>query len=297
MRITLVATATAHGPAVDDLVALLADAGHEVEHRPTPEDWHPLLQDPGDLLVAAGGDGTVRTTVLAAAEAGCPFAILPFGTANNIAKTLGIVGDVRHAIASWELDAARAFDLGEVLGVGRFVEAVGGGLFAQLLRRGSEVEESPTVMGRETDRALAVLAELVREVPPAAWRVVVDGRDCSGEYLAVEVLNVRFAGPNVPIAPDADPGDGLLDVALVGDAHRAPMARYLEGRLALASGTMPPPTVVRGRSIELEPPAGVPLRLDDEPLEPGRPLTIRCLGGAASVVVEPRDRASVGAHR
>jgi diacylglycerol kinase (ATP) len=182
-----------------------------------------------------------------------------------------------------------------MVGVGRFVEAVGGGLFAQLLRRGSEVEESPTVMGRETDRALAVLAELVGEVPPASWRVIVDGRDCSGEYLAVEVLNVRFAGPNVPIAPDADPGDSLLDVALIGEGHRAPMAAYVQGRLALASGTMPPPRVVRGRSIELGPPAGVPLRLDDEPLEAGERLMIRCLAGAASVVVEPRDRARTGA--
>lgn len=288
MKITLVATATADGPAVDDLVALLADAGHEVEHRPTPDDWHLLLQDPGDLLVAAGGDGTVRDTVLAAAEAGRPFTVLPFGTANNIAKTLGIVGDVRHAIASFDLAAARPFDLGEAAGAGRFVEAVGGGLFAQLLRRGNEVEESPTVMGRETDRALAVLAELVGETAPAPWRVIVDGRDCSGEYLAVEVLNVRFAGPNVPIAPHADPGDGLLDVVLIGEADRAPMAGYLEGRLALASGTLPPLMVVRGRSIELGPPAGVPLRLDDEPLEPGKPLMIRCLGAAASVVVEPR---------
>jgi hypothetical protein len=52
------------------------------------------------------------------------------------------------------------------------------------------------LLGRETDRALHLVGEIIREAPVHHWRVVADGTDLSGDYIAVEVLNIRFAGPN-----------------------------------------------------------------------------------------------------
>src|SRR5687768_11598020 len=102
MKISLVHNPTAGGGQdADEAVALLTAAGHKVRHRSTKGRWKVLLQDPGDLLVAAGGDGTVRKVALAAAEVEVPFAILPIGTANNIAKTLGLMGDARTLVDSW----------------------------------------------------------------------------------------------------------------------------------------------------------------------------------------------------
>ena len=295
MKISLVHNPTAgDGQDVDEIVGLLTDAGHKVRHRSTKNgEWKALLQDPGDALVAAGGDGTVRKVALAAADLRLPFGVLPIGTANNIAKTFGLLGDARELVGSWDGAAGRPIDLGEVTspaGSQRFVEGVGGGWIAKLIARGAEVEDEFRLLGRETDRATHLVAEVLREGQPARWQITADGTDLSGEYLAAEILNVRFVGPNVPLAPEADPSDGLLDVTVVTEADRDGILAYLDERLALASGVMPPLRSVRARTVQLMAPAGARLHIDDrewpevreldEPID----LEVRCLPGAVSML-------------
>jgi diacylglycerol kinase (ATP) len=293
MKISLVHNPTAgDGQDVDDLVQLLTDAGHEVRHRSSKNNWKKLLQDPGDLLVAAGGDGTFRKVALAAADNGIPFAALPIGTANNIAKTLEILGDARELIRSWSDPDVRLLDIGQVSAADestRFLEGVGGGWVAGLIVRAAEVEHEFHLLGRETDRALHMLADLLRDEQPAEWRIVADGTDVSGDYLGVEFLNIRFFGPNVPLAPDADPSDGLLDVVLVTDADRGGILDYLDQRLNLASGVMPPLRSVRASAIQVQAPAGVRLHVDDSewpesgPTKKPMEFEVTCLPGAVTL--------------
>ena len=173
MKITLVHNPSAgSGQQTKDLVRLITDAGHEVRHRSTEKGWERLLQDPTDLVVAAGGDGTVCKVALAAADHGLPFAAIPIGTANNIAKTLGVLGDARQLVETWSSSprSEQPFDIGEVAtpsGRERFVEGMGGGVVADLISRGDEVEADATLLGRETDRALHLFGEIVREAPVA----------------------------------------------------------------------------------------------------------------------------------
>jgi diacylglycerol kinase (ATP) len=296
VKIALVHNPTAGGGQdVDDFVSLLTDAGHEVRRRSTKGDWQKLLQDPGDLLVAVGGDGTIRKVALAAADRNLPFAVLPNGTANNIAKSLGVLGDARALVSSWSQDPRPnvKLDFGEVDGPSgkeRFVEAVGGGLVADLIARGDEVESEGRLLGRETDRALHLLADLVREASPHQWGIVADGTDRSGSYLGVEAMNVRFLGPNVPLAGEADPTDGRLDLVLIGEADRGALLDYLENRLRRASGQMPRLEAHRAERIALVAPSGVTLHLDDATWPTSQPLTepmrleVRCRPASATVV-------------
>ena len=296
MKITLVHNPTAgSGQETEDLVRLITDAGHDVRHRSTEKGWEQLLQDPADLVVAAGGDGTVRKVALAAADHALPFATIPIGTANNIAKTLGVLGDARELVETWSTSprSEQPFDIGEIAapwGRARFVESVGGGLIGDLISRGDEIAADATLLGRETDRALHVLSELIREAPGHHWQITADGVDLSGDYLAVEVLNIRFVGPNLPLAPAASPGDGLLDLVLVGDAERESLLAYVEDRLHLASGQLPGLPVTQARRVEIVAPAGVRLHLDDRnwpsapPLADAAVLSVRCLAGAATFV-------------
>ncbi len=299
MKISLVYNPTAGGGQTeDDLVQLLTDAGHKVRARSSKNNWQKLLQDPGDLVVAAGGDGTVRKVALAAAEHELPFAILSFGTANNIGKTLGHTGATREIVASWEaaLDRALPFDLGVAAadwGEERFVEAVGGGWLADLLASEETIAHPTELLGRETDRALHVLSELIEGARPEVWGVIADGSDRSGEYLAVELLNVAFAGPNIPLAPDASPIDGRLDLVLIGEEDREPILGYLRARHETASGEMPPLTRMRVHEVELHAPPGVRLRLDDGnwptagPIHDGARIRARVLPGAGRLVAAP----------
>ena len=290
MKIALVHNPTAgDGQDIDDVVKLLTDAGHEVRHRSSKADWKRLLQDPGDLVVAAGGDGTVRKVALAAADRGLAFAALPIGTANNIAKTLGFTGDAAELVRSWSDEPIRPIDIGEVEMTGgsrRFLEAVGGAWIAELIARSEEVEDEFRLLGRETDRALHLLADVLRDARPARWRIEADGADLSGDYLAVEILNIRFVGPNVPLAPEADPADGLLDIVLVSEGDRDGILEYLEQRLNLASGVMPALGSARAARIRLTIAAGMRLHVDDREWPGGRDLDdsldleVRCLPGA-----------------
>jgi diacylglycerol kinase (ATP) len=295
VRISLVHNPTSGGGQdADELVKLLTDAGHEVRHRSSKDDWETLLQDPGDLVVAAGGDGTVRKVALAAADHRLRFGILPIGTANNIAKTLGMLGDARELVESWEKAHGheRLLDLGEVVGPrsATFVEGFGGGPVAELIGSGKEVEKDAKLLGRETDRALHLLGELIREDRPFRWRISAGGEDLSGDYLGVEIMNIRFVGPNVPLAPNADPSDGLLDLVLIRKEDREGILDYLDRRLHLASGVMPPLRTELGDRFELVAPAGARLHLDDKPwpddeqLSEPMELDVRCRTGAVSLL-------------
>src|SRR5688572_25464205 len=299
MKITLIHNPGAGGGQdASGLVRLITEAGHHVRHGSTKQDWKPLLKLPADLVVAAGGDGTVRRVALAAAEHGLPFAVIPIGTANNIAKTIGLLGDAGELIESWSASprARQPFDLGEAVapwGRERFVEGVGAGLIGDLISREDDIAADATLLGRETDRALHLLSELARDARVRRWRITADERDLSGDYFAVEVLNIRFVGPNLPLAPGAFPGDGLFDVVLLGETDRQPLLDYLEKRMHLASGLLSELRCIRAREIEIDAPAGVRWHLDDQLWPADRPparkakVTVRCVGGAATFIAAP----------
>jgi diacylglycerol kinase (ATP) len=274
LRVTLL-----HNPNAGDspttageLESILSDAGYQVRYQSTEKDWRSALDDPGDLVVVAGGDGTVAKVARAMADTDIPLAVLPFGTANNIGKALGVFGDVHELVERWRDGPGTALDVGVVsgpFGEQRFVESVGGGVFAELIRRGrEEVTQSPAIVGRETDRALQLLRVILADATPAEWAIELDGDDVSGSYVAVEAMNIGFAGPNIPLAADADLGDGELDLVLLRDEDRERVLAYVVGRLESASALMPSLVVRRGRRVRLVPPPGWPIRIDDELVEP-----------------------------
>ncbi len=206
------------------------------------------LQDPGDLVVVAGGDGSIKKVALALAGRSIPMAILPIGTANNIAKSLGALGSVPELIAGWGGAERRRLAVGTVStpwGSMRFVESVGVGVFTELVTRGdSEVNESTTgLTGHAIDRALLLLQRIIAERAHRFRKLILDGSDLSGEYLLVEVMNMPLVGPNIPLAPGADYGDGHLEVVTVTDREREVLAEYVKARLS--GGAAPPQLTTR----------------------------------------------------
>src|SRR5262245_49663525 len=78
-------------------------AGHELLYATERDtDFERELDDSTELVVAAGGDGTVRRAARALLGRGIPLAILPCGTANNVAISLGIEGELSQLIAGWD---------------------------------------------------------------------------------------------------------------------------------------------------------------------------------------------------
>ena len=259
-----------HNPTAGDeehsgerLLESLAQAGHDAFYQSTKEDgWRDALDRPADLIVAAGGDGTMDKVFRAAAGGSVPVAVLPLGSANNVARTLGISPEkttLEHA-RSWVDAGSRAYDIGE-LGAGedaaRFVECMGGGIFGDVLVRAGRQDKELSAEEKK-GLGLDLLEAAIHDAPARVWALELDGEDISGEFLAVEVMNVREIGPNVPLAPDADPGDGLLDVTLVAAGHREGLRAYLREREP--DRHIPPPAVrrARGRGLRMRFPEAMP---------------------------------------
>ena len=270
MRVALM-----HNPSAGDedhtaeaLTSAIRSERHDVRYQSTDEDgWRRAFDDSLDLVAIAGGDGTLRDVFKLVVDTGVPVTVVPVGSANNIARALGFDSDDTAQLArGWEGGRRRRYRLGLFSSSSLtepFVEAVGGGIFAQLLERADQVDGDPGGDDK-VQHGLRMLRETVPGAPALDWEISVDGVDLSGPLLSAEVMNVAETGPNVPVSPHAQPGDGRLDLVLIRPEQRAELVRYLDARLA--GGIVEPPRFVlrSGRRIELGPHEDCPLRLDDE---------------------------------
>lgn len=253
---------------VNELIRQIARAGHQVDHCADLSMCEALLAAGPDLIAVMGGDGTVRHLVHRVAVPGVPIAILPGGTANNIATRLGLFG-VPHEdlIASWPDGITHQFDVGVAQGpwgTFRFLESVGAGLLSDAISTIDEGWASHVNAIEDRDRRLAAAIDVFRttleRMTPSAFDVTVDGETLSGQYLVVEAMNFGAAGPNLLLSPSADYRDGLLDVVLVSEDDRH---RLLEQMSASSPRACPPLVVHQGRRVQVRC-RGCSWHLDDE---------------------------------
>lgn len=253
------------------LADLIRSAGHTVQDFSSKDKgWRRALRDSPDLAVAAGGDGTVAQVARRIAGKPVRMAVLPFGTANNIAGALNQRDiAVEDLVAGWADGRAQPFDLGLATGPwGEFVflESVGAGLLADAI---AEVDQGSAGHVNEHDdpddrltAAWALLDRMLREAPARQFELTLDGRDLSGEYVLVEALNFGAAGPNLRLAPQASPSDGLLDLVLIDEEAREALLRQFP-LLREDPGLVPAFRSYTGRRLQMHC-GGATLHLDDE---------------------------------
>jgi diacylglycerol kinase (ATP) len=235
----------------EHLVTAIERAGHEVVcDVSSNEALLQALLGPCDLVAVAGGDGTIGATAEVMIGSPVPLAALPLGTANNIARTLGFIGEPEDLIATWRDSASRPFDVARFHAngePGRFYECFGFGIFSETIR---ESRRLPERVAREDTLAqhLSLVRALVATGATQQYSLVIDGVDRSGEYLLLEVMNVPYLGPRLGVAPDADPHDGWLDVVLVAPRDRRMLLDHID---ALERGVESKPelVVVRARHV------------------------------------------------
>jgi diacylglycerol kinase family enzyme len=271
-RKKLVAAIEALGWKVDALSRKKADADAIRAARP-------------DVVAVAGGDGTVARIVKMLPDRSVPLAIVPSGTANNIARSLGICAEPEAAIAEWDMERRRRLDVGQAKGpwgCRRFVEAVGFGAFAESLRVVTEFEDEVDEEACPTGKQ--ALRRALADGAPLPLEIVLDGTPLPGDLLMLEVMNVPLTGPRLRFAPKARPGDGLLHLSSVRAVKRKAMIGWLD-----KDEDAPPVEQRTGREIALKG-GGIAMRIDDEScwLEPGSEVFIG-LEGEPVQVLAPAD--------
>jgi diacylglycerol kinase (ATP) len=242
----------------ESLVRLIGGAGHEAKYFPLNDVAWKAALDGADAVAAAGGDGTVEEVARAVAGRSLPIAVLPLGTANNISSALGQADlSFEQLVAGWAGARRQPFDVGIARGpwgARRFLEGVGAGLLADSMadikagkadhiRRASDAESRMAA-------ALGFFQRTLGRMAATRFDLSVDGRDLSGDYLLLEVLNFGVAGPDLRLAPHADPSDGLLDVVIAEERHRRDLADFLSasGMGPLRAPALP---VYQGRHLTL----------------------------------------------
>ena len=197
--------------------------------------WKKAFKKPVDVVIAAGGDGTVHKTAWKLMDSGIPLAILPLGTANNLARSLGFAGSVDEILQSLHCGKSQPFDIGMVRSGSQadfFFEAVGGGLFADYFPAAKANEKEEASPEEELKAHLSLLRELALDYPARHSKMSIDGKDISGRYILWGAMNIRSAGPALHLAPKAKTDDGRLDFVAVREHERTVFIKHVDTHLS-----------------------------------------------------------------
>lgn len=233
-----------------------------------------------DALVVVGGDGMVHLGLQAVGGTDVPFGIIPAGSGNDFARSLGI--PLRDPAAAADVVIAgqeRKVDLGRA----------GGQWFGGVVAAGfdSRVNDRANRMSWPRGRMrynLAMLAEL-RVFSAVPYRLELDGEVWVTSAMLVTIGNTPSYGGGMKVTPDAVLDDGLLDVMVVKPLSKARFLWLFPKVYSGAHVKVPVVEVRRARSVRVEAP-GITAYVDGERLGP-LPQTFEAVPSALRVIAPP----------
>jgi diacylglycerol kinase (ATP) len=242
------------GGGLDELRRLIADEGfddpiwHEVsKSRKALKQARRTLKKDVDLILVWGGDGMVQRCVDGLAGSDAAVAIIPAGTANQLAGNLGIPTDLSAAVRIAFHGSRRRLDLGKLNGE-HFAVMAGAGFDAQM------VNDADHGLKDRAGRLAYVLTGLrhVRD-EPMPTKIRVDGRKWfDGQATCVLFGNVGTITGGICAFDDARPDDGYLDVGVVTARGALQWGRTLGRAAAGRTERSPFVEMTQGRVIDVK---------------------------------------------
>ena len=230
------------------------------------------VKDAVDLVVVAGGDGTVRIVCAELAGTDIPVAVLPAGTGNLLARNLGISLDMDDALAEVLDGTERRIDSvlieGDELTTDRFVVMAGLGLDAAI------IADAPDDLKKRVGWAAYVVSTIKNlNHPSVRVEITVDDQPPVRRRARTVVIgNVGTLQANIPLLPDAVPDDGLIDAVVLSPRRVTQWPRLA---LSLVVKSMREQHVHRftGRRIQVTAAKTVRRELDGDTIADGRSLS------------------------
>lgn len=265
------------------ILASAAGAGLVVSKRAADlaEQARRAAADGVERLVVAGGDGTMHYAAQGLAGTACALGVVPLGSGNDLAATLGVPRDLDAAVARALSGPVRRIDMLRAGGV-LAVAYAGVGFDSEVTRVANQVRRlrGPLIY------PYAVLRTLASFKPPAIT-VRYDGGLFEGKAMFVVAANLPRFGGGMRIAPDADVADGRLDLVIVREIPKTTLLRVFPKVYAGRHLGHPAVTLARTARVEIGIDREMTMYGGGEPLlpiTPGRPTLVEVVPGALAVV-------------
>jgi diacylglycerol kinase (ATP) len=239
------------------------------------------VADGVERLIVAGGDGTMHHVAQGLAETGCALGVVPLGSGNDLAGTLGIPRNLDAAVEQALNGPVRRMDLARV-GETWCIGYAGVGFDSEVTRFANQVKllRGPLIY------PYAVLHTLATFKPPS-MRIEHDAGVFEGRAMFVVAANLPRFGGGMKIAPDARIDDGLLDLVIVSEVSRLALLNVFPKVYSGSHVTHPAVTLVRTARVSITLDRDMTLYGGGEPVQPastGTPVTVEAVAGALAVV-------------
>lgn len=226
-------------------------------------------QNGTDIVVAVGGDGTVNEVASALMHSDTALGIIPCGSGNGLARTLGIPMDFEGAIDIIARNHPYAIDCGIAEGFPFFC-TFGVGFDAVVTEKFST--------GKRRGKMQYVRSALLEYInfTPDHYALEIDGEIYTEEALLIAVCNTAQYGNNAYIAPRASLSDGLLDVTVIRNGS---ILHQAMAGIGLLSGQIDRNRYVdtfKAKEVKIIRLKEGPAQIDGEPLNLGRKVNIHC---------------------
>ncbi len=235
-----------------------------------------------EFVFACGGDGTVNEVASQLVGTGTVLGILPAGSGNALANSLGLPGDPAEGIRLLKTGTVRNIDAGEACG--RYFFTTAGFAFEALLsKRYDEGKLSRKIRGIAPYYALGLLEYL--RFSPSALAISVDGAGISACPLILTVANTSQLGGGAFIAPGALLDDGLLDICLLAKQSLIKTAgalrRLKNGKIDGHDGYVR----LRGKEVLISGRRSTYAHVDGEPFDFSGDVSVRVVPSGLKVLV------------
>lgn len=267
-------------------LAILEDSGQEIvlHEGGGPEALLDFIRGNAagaQRVVIGGGDGTLNLVIDAILDCGLPLGILPMGTANDLARGLGIPTNPVEACRIIADGQTRHIDLGWV----------NGKHFFNVASLGASVEIARTMQRRRDRNARwgvlsypIAMVEAARHCSPFRALLRVDGHTQDVRSYQISVGNGRFYGGGMRVAEDAALDDGTLDLYSLKVRSAWQVLLHLPALRAGRHQNWRGVLHLRGREITIQTDHPMPVNTDGE-LTTHTPAVFRVVPGAVPVFV------------
>ena len=232
-----------------------------------------------DLVIIGGGDGTLNAAADALVETQLPLGILPLGTANDLARTLGIPDSLPEACKIIAQGQLRRIDLGWVNGK-HFFNVASMGLSVQITER----------LTKETKRRWGVFAYAITALQ-ALWKarpfraeIRIEGESIRVKTVQIAVGNGRYYGGGMAVAHDATIDDRRLDLYSLELKHWWQIIALLPAMRGGRHTDFPGVRALRGQEIQVYTNKPRPINTDGE-ITTHTPADFRVIPQALAVLV------------